>query len=86
LAHLTGEYYVLVTFFLPLQPHWPIQPLIQCVLWVKWLGLEADHSSLSSAKVKSAWSYTLVWCLIKHRMSSWHGTWLSKGTTLAFMI
>jgi hypothetical protein len=53
--------------------------------WVNWLGCEADHTPLSSAKVKNAWSYTntlqyifMVWCLIKQC----HHTWLSKGTTL----
>jgi hypothetical protein len=41
---------------------------------VKQLGHEADHSSLSSAKVKNVWSFTstpptvfTAWCLIKHR-------------------
>jgi len=39
------------------------------VCWgMKWLGHEADHSSASSAQVKSA--------------SSWPATWLSIGTTL----
>jgi hypothetical protein len=35
---------------------------------------EADHSSISSAEFKNAWSYTytlqyisMVWCLVKHR-------------------
>jgi hypothetical protein len=43
-------------------------------LWgVKQPGHEADHSTLSSAKVKNACSYTstppyiMVWCLVKHR-------------------
>jgi hypothetical protein len=41
---------------------------------VKWPGCEADHSPLSSAKVKNAWSYTstpqyvfMLLCLVKHR-------------------
>jgi hypothetical protein len=40
---------------------------------IKQLGHE-DHSPLSSAKVKNAWSYTstpqyvfMAWCLVKHR-------------------
>jgi hypothetical protein len=39
-------------------------------LWAEWH--EADHSPLSNAKVKNAWSYTftlpiifMAWCLIK---------------------
>jgi hypothetical protein len=41
----------------------PIQPPIQCVpgtlsLGIKRPGREADHSPLSSAEVKNAWSYT----------------------------
>jgi hypothetical protein len=58
---------------------WPAQPPIQWILeavslGVNWLGHEADHSPLSSAKVKKAWSYTstppyvfIAWCLVKHR-------------------
>jgi hypothetical protein len=41
---------------------------------VKWPGCEADHSHISSAKVKNAWSYNssspyvfMAWCLVKHR-------------------
>jgi hypothetical protein len=56
---------------------------------VKQLGHEADHSSPSSAKVKNMWSYistsscvVIVWCLIKHRMSSWHSTLSCAGRTL----
>jgi hypothetical protein len=57
----------------------PTQPSIQWVAGdispgVKRPGREADHSSLSSAKVKNAWSYTstspyafMAWCLVKHR-------------------
>jgi len=35
---------------------------------VKAVRLEADHSHLSSAAVKNAWSYTsfMAWCLVKH--------------------
>jgi hypothetical protein len=56
----------------------PTQPPIQWVpgalsLGVKRPGLEADHSSPSSADVKNAWSYTftpqyvfMAWCLVKH--------------------
>jgi hypothetical protein len=41
----------------PTQP--PIQWLPEAVfLKVKWPGREADHSPLSSAEVKNAWSYT----------------------------
>jgi hypothetical protein len=43
-------------------------------LGVKWLGHEADHSPLSSAKVKNVCSYTssppyvfMMWSLVKHR-------------------
>jgi hypothetical protein len=43
-------------------------------LALKWPGLETDHSSPSSAEIKSAWSFKStppyafkVWCLIKHR-------------------
>jgi len=41
----------------------PTQPPVQWVLGplslgVKWLGCEADHSPLSSAEAKNAWSYT----------------------------
>ena len=43
---------------------------------VKWLGHEGDHSPLSNAKVKHAWSPTstppyasMAWCLIKRH---WH--------------
>jgi hypothetical protein len=41
----------------------PIQPPIQSIPWalslgVKRLGHEADHSPLSSADIKNAWSYT----------------------------
>jgi hypothetical protein len=49
----------------------PTQPPIQ---WVKQPGRETDHSLPTSAKFKSAWSYTftpqyilMVWCLVKHR-------------------
>jgi hypothetical protein len=28
------------------------------ILGVKWLGPESDHSPLSSAQIKNAWSYT----------------------------
>jgi hypothetical protein len=57
----------------------PTQPPIQWVpgafsLGVKRPGREADHSPLSSAEVKNAWSYTSTpqyvfraWCLVKHR-------------------
>jgi hypothetical protein len=48
---------------------------------VKWLGLEDDHSPQSTANVNNTWKYIstspcifMVWCLIKQRMSSWHGT------------
>jgi hypothetical protein len=34
------------------------QPPVQWVLGVKWPGGEADHSSLSSGKVKNVWNYT----------------------------
>jgi hypothetical protein len=54
----------------------PIQPPIQCVPGalspgVKWLGLESDHSSPTSAEVKKTWIYTstspyvcMAYCLI----------------------
>jgi hypothetical protein len=54
----------------------PTQPSIQWVtgslsLGVKRPGLEADHSPLSSAEVKNAWSYTslpqyasMAWCAV----------------------
>jgi hypothetical protein len=57
----------------------PTQSPIQWVpgalsLEVKRPGREADHSPLSSAEVKNAWSYNstpwyviMVWCLVKHR-------------------
>jgi len=43
----------------------PTKPPIQWApvalsLGVKRLGLEADHSSLSSAEVNNAWSYTCI--------------------------
>jgi hypothetical protein len=43
----------------------PTQPPVQGVpgalsLGVKWPGREADHSLLSSAEVKNAWSYTSI--------------------------
>jgi hypothetical protein len=43
----------------------PTQPPIQWIpgalfLGVKWLGHEADHSPLSSAKVTKEWSYTSI--------------------------
>jgi len=59
-------------------------------LGVKWPRHEADHSPPSSAKVKNVSSYTstttfiFVWCLIKHRMSSWHDTWLSTEKLYIF--
>jgi hypothetical protein len=44
-------------------------------------GHDAGHSPPSGAKVKNTWSYTsipsyvfMVWCIVKHRMSSWHST------------
>jgi hypothetical protein len=55
------------------------QPPIQWVpgafpLGVKRPGREADHSPLSDAEVKNAWSYTstpqyvfMAWCLVEHR-------------------
>jgi len=52
-------------------------------LGVKWLGHEADHSPLPSAKVKNEWRYisnlqyiVMVWCLIKQ---------LSTGKTLPLL-
>jgi hypothetical protein len=56
----------------------PIQPLTKWVLgvlspWVEQPECEADHSTLSSAKVKNTWIYTstpydfTAWCLFKHR-------------------
>jgi hypothetical protein len=57
----------------------PTQPPIQWVPGALSLGVkrpvrEADHSSASSAEVKTAWSYTstpqyafMAWCLVKHR-------------------
>jgi len=58
------------------QPLRPAQTPIHSVLRVKWLGQEADHLSLSGARVKNVWScmhsnyklfYTLsVWYLMKH--------------------
>jgi hypothetical protein len=52
----------------------PTQPPIQWIpvalsLGVKRPGSEADHSPLSSAEVKNAWSYTSTppGCLVKHR-------------------
>jgi len=54
----------------------PLPPPVHLVLRVKWLGHEANHSYLSSARVKNVWSctstshYTLImWCLIKHKDS-----------------
>jgi hypothetical protein len=59
----------------------PTQPPIQWVLGsfspgLKQLGCEADHSPISSAKVKNVWHYTstpqyvfMAWCLVKHRDS-----------------
>jgi len=43
----------------------PTQPPVLWIpgalsLGVKQLGREADHSSLSSAKVKNAWNYTFT--------------------------
>jgi hypothetical protein len=55
------------------------QPLIEWLpwavsLWVMRPGRDADHSPLSSAEVKNAWSYTstpqyvfMTWCFVKHR-------------------
>jgi len=50
------------------------QHLIQWIPGVKQPGRESDRSSLSSAEVKNAWSYTSTplyvfkaWCLVKHR-------------------
>jgi len=48
----------------------PAQPPTQCVLGtlslgVKWPGCEADHSPLSSAKVRNI-SIFMAQCLIKH--------------------
>jgi len=58
------------------QPLRPAQTSIHSVLRVKWLGQEADHLSLSGARVKNVWScmhststllYSLsVWYLMKH--------------------
>jgi hypothetical protein len=36
----------------------PVQPPIQWVPGVKWLGREADHSISASAEVKKTWMYT----------------------------
>jgi len=44
---------------------------------VKRSGYEADHSSLSNAEVKNAWS-----CASTIPKSSWRDTWLSTETTL----
>jgi hypothetical protein len=55
------------------------QPPIQGVPWALSLeitrpGCEFDHSSLSTAEAKNAWSYTstpqyafMAWCLVKHK-------------------
>jgi len=54
----------------------PPPPPVQLVLGVKWLGHEASHSYLSSARVKNVWRctstshYTLImWCLIEDKES-----------------
>jgi hypothetical protein len=49
--------------FFSLPPHrsqlWGLPSLIfNEVLVIKWAGHETDHSPLSSAEVKNAWSYT----------------------------
>jgi hypothetical protein len=57
----------------PTQP--PIQWILEALsLGVKWPGRDADHSPLSSAKVKNAWSYKstpqyvfMACCLVKHK-------------------
>jgi len=51
----------------------PTQPPIQWVpgalsLGIKQLGHEANHSPLSSAKVKNAWSYTTIHPICIHGM------------------
>jgi hypothetical protein len=75
----------------------PTQPPIQLVsgthsLGVKRPGREADHALPSSSEFKNAWNSTstppcvfMAWCLVKYRMSSWHGTWLSPGTTYLYL-
>jgi len=49
--------------------------------WVQWPGHEAAKSPPSSVDFKNTWTYTfarlyihMMWCLIKHMMSSWCGT------------
>lgn len=66
-------------FFSPEHPHQlSLAHLAFCSVGtsVKWLGHEANHSYLSSARVKNVWSYTstthctlILWCLIKHKDS-----------------
>jgi hypothetical protein len=63
----------------PTQP--PIQWVPRLTPGVKQLVCETDHLPPSNVKVKNAWSYTstppyifIAWCLVKYRMSSWHGT------------
>jgi hypothetical protein len=58
----------------------PTQPPIQWILRALSLGIkqpacEADHSPLSCAEVKTAWTYTFIlpyllvtWCLIKQEI------------------
>jgi hypothetical protein len=60
-------------------------------LGVKWPGREADRSSLSSAEVKNAWSYTstpqyffMAWCLVKHMENfTFHHAYKSKKSLVA---
>jgi hypothetical protein len=62
----------------------PTQPPIQWVtvalsLAIKWPGREADRSPPSSAEVKGC-----VELYLHSPNTSWHGAYLSTGTTLPF--
>jgi hypothetical protein len=93
----SGIFFSVITSITALGPtHPPIKWVPWALsLWLRSPGHKVDHSPSSSTKVKNVWSYTstfsyifMVWCLIKHRMSLWHGTYLSTVTEvlLAFTL
>ena len=51
-----GQGNFVLMFMTSTQPLRSAQPLIQSVVSVKWLGNEANHLSLSSARIKNMWS------------------------------
>jgi len=88
------------SFFPPPRPDRlrPIQPPIKLVprglpAIEKRPGSVADHSPPSDAEAKDAWNYTstptyifMAWCLIKHRLCSWRGAYLSTETNLPYLL